>query len=495
VSLVLQRLLVFAVVAWIPFAGADNQSAAEVDISDHCKVSSDNGLIRRSLPCHRFRVPEDYNDPDGPTIELFVVKLEARSRSSDADPVLMLAGGPGQAASSAYIQADRYYRSLNEDRDIYLVDQRGTGASTPFACPEFYDFNIVSEPDTEALADVISSCVAAFGHDPRQFTTAVAIRDFEFIRRELGVEKWNLIGTSYGTRVAYQYALTFPNAIRTMVLDAVVPSDLNIHSQIAANSQFALDSLFERCRTDVNCRRAFPDLAETTTRLFASLKRTPKAVRYEDIASGEAREIQFGAGHLAMIVRLALYQDELIAILPYLIHRAAHKGQYEALARTFLTYEESLKNSISMGMHNSVVCSEDVFDSYPVSETHKNTYLGSAQTDLTKRMCEFWPKGEGLKAPSKAAITIPTVMLSGELDPITPPEYAERMSSSFKHVRAYTLPGQGHGVSAIACMPELIHSFVNDPFSYGELESSCIDQLSAFPFFIDSYGPAVKDER
>lgn len=476
------------------FAGADKGADSGFQ---RCKVASLNNLVRREVLCRGFSVPENYDELGGKKIKLVVFKLTARARNKELDPVLMLAGGPGQAASRAYLNADQNFRDLNQYRDIYLIDQRGTGASTAFDCPAIAN---LGPEDLEQSLDVeplVKSCLADFGHDASQFTTAVSIRDFEHVRTALGLRQWNLVGTSYGTRVAFEYARAFPRSIRSMVLDSVVPPNVVLGAEISQRSQFALDALFERCERDPACRKTFPNLKLVAMSLFESLKAEPVKVVYEDVTQGRMRELNFSDQHLALVVRLALYQDETMATLPLLLQQAS-QGRFSVLAKFYKQYEVQLEDSIHIGLHNSVACSEDIsrFDQGGMQDlgdkaASSKSYLGDKQISFLKSICEYWPKGQALPEVQEPAVSVPTLMLSGELDPVTPPLYAEKLGAYLTDATHIILPGQGHSVSTVSCMPRLIARFVATAKTE-TLPVSCAETLKPFPFFTSVNGPSIE---
>ena len=224
----------------------------------------------RTVQCAWYDVPEDYTAPQGKHIKLFIARLPARKSKKILEPILFLAGGPGQSATASYLHVDRIFKGLAKDRDFYLVDQRGTGHSNYLGCGDAVNEEIaaLTQFDPKLLKDLTKRCLQELPGDSRFYTTSVAIKDFEKIREALNVEQWNLFGVSYGTRSGIHYMRKHPNFIRTALLDSVVPPELAIFSDVALNSQKILSGLYQRCEQDVECNKRFPDLAGEVETLF-----------------------------------------------------------------------------------------------------------------------------------------------------------------------------------------------------------------------------------
>ncbi|WP_158224626.1 alpha/beta hydrolase [Agaribacterium haliotis] len=458
-----------------------------------CARSVSSGWSRRA-ECASTVVPLDYQQPEAEQIELSIVRLKSRRSQPERDPMLMLAGGPGQAASEAFLFADHRYPKLIENRDIYLIDQRGTGDSTAMRCEAMKDADLSVQRDWHELQRLTDECLQQLPADPRFFTTSVAIRDFEYLRKQLGIDQWNLLGVSYGTRVAQHYLRQYPNAIRSVVLDSVLPPDMNFGPDIALESEKALQNLFLRCEADKHCAEHFPDLSTRTRALLQKLKNEPVLqLQLEDLNTGLNQHRDFSHEQLVGMIRLSLYSDESMALLPLLLYQASN-GNVAPLARTAWSYQDSLGEAINLGMHNAVVCSED----YPFYRQQdidipdlERSYMGPMLHRALVKMCERWPQGP-VDDDFKQLVSSdkPVLLISGELDPITPPAYAERAKEKLTNARHVVLPGQGHSASIIACAPDLVAEFVNRA-SAEALPIGCVIELQASAFFLNFNGPFV----
>ncbi len=199
-------------------------------------------LVTESVPaafarCGLLTVPEDPSAPDGPTVDLYVAKIAARSATPRPDPLVLIAGGPGQSTIDFYLQQRGAFEQARRDRDLILLDQRGTGRSaTGFECSVPDDFAL-DTAGGDAIGTFVERCLDTLEHDPRFYTTSVAVQDLEQLRAALGIERWNIYGVSYGTRVALHYVRRFPERVRATVLDGVVPPEVALGPDVAREAQ------------------------------------------------------------------------------------------------------------------------------------------------------------------------------------------------------------------------------------------------------------------
>jgi pimeloyl-ACP methyl ester carboxylesterase len=461
------------------------------DLGFHdCSISHQHKT--RYMECAYLDVPEDYTNPQGARLSLFIARLPAGGARVSADPLLAMEGGPGGSSSVSFSELNRIFRDLARSRDIYLIDQRGTGFSRRQDCElESSLDNALLEFDEDAIRDASRECLQNFKGDPRQYTTSVAIQDFEMVRKALGIAAWNLYGGSYGTRVVQHYMRRYPSAIRTAVLDSVAPPALSLGPDIALQSQAALDAFFELCAADAKCAEQFPDFRYQVNRLLAELKKRPVTVEYEDIKTGGRVEMQFTHGHLMVVIRMVLYKTESLSTLPVMLHQAYALNDFSSLARIVIQITGKISSPIAMGMHNAVVCSEDVpyYEPVPV-DTLAASYIGTQVLDGLRAMCADWPVGV-VDADFKQALhsEIPVLLISGEYDPATPPAYAEEAGKGLVRSKHLIAPGQGHGVAFSGCMPRIIAQFV-DTADVSGLRSDCLSRLEAAPVFINLNGPS-----
>ena len=403
-----------------------------------------------------------------------------------------LAGGPGASAIEFYAAYSGAFEHVRRHRDILLVDQRGTGSSSRMDCDVDEDI-IEGAFSEEQVLEVTRECLAALPHDPRFFTTSVAVTDLEAVRAALGYGPLNLYGVSYGSRVAQHFAKRYPASTRSIVLDGVVPPQIVLGPQIATEAQEALDNIFARCAADENCNERFPGLPHAFQQLREQVEQEPVTVEIPDPVTGRREPVDFGAAELAGAVRLLAYNANSISIVPLLIHTAA-SGNLEPLAAQIRMLAEQMSDALALGMHNAVMCSEDApfYDGMAIDhEALEASYIGVVQLDAITAMCSVWPAGpvdDDFRTP--LATDIPVLLLSGEADPITPPEYAELAMIALEQAQHLTGAKQGHGQAAVGCMPRLIGQFVESPGRLPDEAVDCLERSFVMPFFLDFGGPA-----
>ncbi len=478
-----------ALLAFLPVVAAAQQPTLELE---DCRISAGPAFPGINAKCAEMTRPENPDDPDGATITLKVAVVPALDLDPMPDPVVPIAGGPGQGSISMYAQQRRAFEPLRRNRDILLIDQRGTGESSTMGCP--VDEDVVEGVfSTEETTRLSAECLEQLPHDPRYFTTSVAVRDIDAVREALGYPALNLYGVSYGSRVAQHYARRFPETTRTVIIDGVIPPDLPLGPDIAIESQKALDSVIDRCTEEPACAAAFPDLADTFDVLLADLEANPRQVTVLNPISGSPEEITFGTVQMGAALRLMLYSPDSISMIPLMINAAANDN-FTPLAASMLMVVGSLGESLSIGMHNSVMCTEDVpryasmgFDASQLDDT----YMGPMQFEALNAICAAWPEGfidDDLH--ELLEVDMPVLLLSGTADPITPPDYALRSMVKLKNARHIVGVKQGHGQVAVGCMPYLLADFV-EAADTAAVDDSCFQERShVMPFLVDFTGPS-----
>jgi pimeloyl-ACP methyl ester carboxylesterase len=470
------------------------RGAAAADLAlERCRLVAEHAPAAFAR-CGTLAVPENPAAPDGRTVEIFVARVPSLSSSPRPDPLVLIAGGPGESTVDMYLQLRGAFDVARRERDVILVDQRGTGRSAAgFACEVPEDLSL-DATGAAKLGSYIDRCVAELEHDPRFYTTSVAVQDLERVRAALGIEQWNLYGVSYGTRVAQHYLRRFPAHTRAVVLDGVVPPEIALGPDIAREAQRALEQIFARCAADDGCRGQFANLPMEFRELLARLEAAPVALpgSAPSAAATDARAVgaaeQFSAPQLRGLVRLLSYNAATIALLPALLHEA-YAGNYAPLANQASTTLRGLPESLSFPMSNSVICTEDVpFAAAGARDGLGDTYLGTTIVDALGAICARWPAG-AIDADFKTPVVSerPVLLLSGSNDPITPPEYAARVAATLAHSTQLVGRDQGHGLVAIGCVPRLLRAFVENPDK--SLDAACLAVESPTPFFLSLLGP------
>lgn len=460
---------------------------AEPDIvlSD-CMLAMPGTVLRITAQCGTLDVFENRESNSGRQISLNIAVLPAISRSPQPDPLFFLAGGPGQAATETYPLLARTFRDINRDRDIVLVDQRGTGSSNPLRCE--FPANTPEDADLKPLLENCLDEIEAFAA-PEHYTTEIAMQDLDQVREKLGYDQINIYGVSYGTRAAFAYMRMFPERLRAVVLDGLAPPQLALGLAVAADAQRSIDLIFARCAANPACDEAFPNLEGTFNALISALEAEPVTVSLPHPNTGESTEFTLDADGVAIAVRLMSYSPESVAMLPLLIHTAQVDGNFTPLAAQFLMTSSDLDTSINNAMGYSVLCAEDEPFFTNVDSANANTYLGNLQTDSLKDVCDVWPH-EPVPAAMKTPVSVdaPVLLLSGEFDPVTPPAYGDLAAETLPNSLHLVAPESGHNVVTRGCLPNLVEQFVENA-SFAELDTACVAEIEPFPFFINFSGP------
>jgi len=458
---------------------------------EECRISAGRGFPGIKARCGTLERHEDPSDPSSPLLQLYVAVVPALTLEPAPDPFVPIAGGPGQASTVFYANFAAAFEKVRRNRDIVLMDQRGTGKSAAMTCD--VDEEIIEGRFSyeKTVADT-ETCLAALPHDPRFFTTSVAVADLEALRVALGYTQFNLYGISYGSRVAQHFLRQHPESTRSVVLDGVVAPQMALGPDIAIDAQNTLDIIFDRCAEDFHCAQRFPDIRMELANLKLRLAEEPITLTLPNPVTGHVDSLDFGDAEMAGALRLLSYHPTTAALLPLLIHEAANEN-FAPLAAQFMVIAENMSEAINIGMHNAVVCTEDApyFAGEGVTRDALDaTYIGPIQLDALAAMCSVWPPGvmdDGFK--TAVSSDVPVLLLSGEADPVTPPAYAELAAVDLGNARHLIGRKQGHGQAPRGCMPEIIGRFV-DSASVDELATDCLERLHAMPFFLDFAGPS-----
>ena len=439
--------------------------------------------------CGVLTVPEDRAHPEGARIELSIAVVPALNRRATAAPLFLLAGGPGQGATAMYVGFAAAFARVNHDHDIVLVDQRGTGASAPLSCDYPEDWRA---PDDlmPALRQATLTCLHRYGERVRFYTSSAAVADLEAVREALQLRSIDLYAVSYGTRVAELYMRRHPDAVHAAILDGVTVPEQAIGPDTPLDGERALDLIVGRCKNSQDCASAYPQLQQDLDGLRLKFGPQKSSLVIDDPNSGLPLTVEFNRNLLNASLRFLSYSATQASLLPTLIHRAAQGVLAPLAAQTVMTARQ-VGDQLASGMQNSVICSEDVpFFAGAVDRTAiARTYQGADQVEAFVEICKLWPRGPvdaDLHNPLRSAI--PTLLLSGEADPVTPPADAQRLARGLSRHRLLILSGEGHGQVATGCVPRLMAEFLSaaEP---EKLDAACLQGHRAPPFFVNMTGP------
>ncbi len=456
-----------------------------------CRLEHPQRMSSVAARCGALRVAEDPTQPSGRRIELRVAVVPALNRRAEAAPLFLLAGGPGQAASDLYVSYAGAFARINRNHDIVLVDQRGTGRSAPLACQYPDDWGPASV-ELPALRQATLACLQKFGSRVRYYTSSVAVQDLEQVRRALGYPQIDLYAASYGTRMAELYMRRYPGSTHAAILDGVTYPQQAIGPDTPLDGERALNLILTRCLAAPDCAAAYPDVRRDLEALRRRFGPETAALTLTDPSSGLALAIEFNHSVLSAALRFLSYNSTEASLLPTLIHQAA-AGQLAPLAAQTVMMARQVHDQLASGMQISVVCSEDVpfFAADQIDRARlAQTYQGTDQLDALTEICKLWPRGPVDPAlHSTLHSAVPSLLLSGEADPVTPPADAERLAQGLGRHRHLVLPGEGHGQLATGCVPRLMAEFLDaaDPLAF---DATCLERHHPAPFFVGMSGPS-----
>ncbi len=436
--------------------------------------------------CGKFPVWENRAASSGRRLELNVLVLPALGEETLPDPLVFLAGGPGDASTEAAGGLALFMKPLRERRDILLVDQRGTGESAALRCA------YQEEPgrEREYLSDMwppegVRRCrdELSASADLTQYTTPIAADDLDEARAALGYPQLNLLGVSYGTRAAMVYAARHPRHVRTLTLLGAVPTDAKMPFELAEATEAALDGLFADCAAEPACHAAFPDPSGDLAGVLARLEGGPVEVAIEK--GGEEIPMRLNRAAFVQTLRYMLYDASLPPRVPLVVSRAA-AGDFAPVAELAYEWSRNLSH-MPEGIYLSITCAEDVpfFDLEEARRRAAGTMIGALRADLQKAACELWPRAS-LPADYFVpfASEAPTLLLVGQLDPASPPHWSRRIAGGLANALLIEVPHGAHdftGLPGGECLDPSILRFIEQG-SLAGLDASCVSGAHRPPF-------------
>ncbi|HYR10393.1 MAG TPA: alpha/beta hydrolase, partial [Longimicrobium sp.] len=410
--------------------------------------------------CGTVRVPENRERP-GRMLALNVVVLPARSAAPVREAIAVFGGGPGQAATDMGWAGEKF-DALRGERDILFVDQRGTGRSAPLQC------QLRDEADPQSyLGDYLppertARCLEELRQrtDLTRYGYLELAQDTEAVRTALGYTRLDLWGASYGTRAAQVYMRAYPRSVRSVVLEGVVPPGFYQPQGYAQAMEAALVGLEDDCGADAACAAAFPGFAREVRAVADRLERTPGTAEILDPETGERLRLTLTRDTYADLIRRMLYSVGSAAQIPYVVHRA-YLGDYRPAVRTALQDRRGYQQYLYWGLSLSITCSEDVpfVDRRAAARDNGRTLLGDWRVRQQVAACRGWPT---YSVPADyhrpAPSPIPTLLVSGELDPVTPASGGEAAAALLPNSLHVVVPSAAHsygGMSGGECVDSL----------------------------------------
>lgn len=455
---------------------------ASAETSTHpCHVEN----LETYVQCGTLDTPLDYKDPDGEQISVGFVILPSFNASSTRPPLFFLAGGPGQAATSLAAQIDNMFADARAERDIVLIDQRGTGRSAPLDCDVEPDMGLAAAED---LFDrgILEACVAQLPSGIRHFTTANAIRDFERVRSHLGYTQIDLYGGSYGSRAAFAYLALAGDAVRSVIIDGIAPPDVPI-GLFGDSAAAAFERALQRCNANSRCHEAFPDLRADFTQVDAQLRDEPINTQLPHPTTGEITDFRLWHGQFISLIRLLLYSPDTVALLPGMLNAAA-EGDYRPLASLMASTTASM--DINMLLNLTIVCNEDFprFSEAAIERDVDNSFGRDTSYRLWSQACPLMPSFPvDLTWMEAGPFPQPALLLSGAGDPVTPPSNGERAAEQFDTQRHIVVENAAHIVASSDCGGDLIAAFL-EAQSPDAVETVCVDEIPGQRFVLNPLG-------
>lgn len=441
--------------------------------------------------CGLIRVPENPEASDGRTIELAVVVVPASGDDPQPSPVFVLAGGPGQGAASLAQYVAPRLALVGRSHDLVFVDLRGTGASSPLEC-EFEDYESLGDLlAAKVHPERVAGCLTSYADaDLRRYSTEQQMADLEQVRAELGYEQINLLAISYGTRAALTYVKRHPERVRSMVLDGVVPLDVDVYKQIPASSEQALARVLADCRDDVECSAVYPGLERELEQVLTELATLRRLIEVPHPRSGVIERVEVTREGFLGALRMALYSPDSSALIPLIIH-AAHRGDFGPIAALTLASSRNAK-SLSLGLYLTISCAEEMqgVDAAALHEAVAGLrWFGDQSLLELADICKQWTPAAvppDVREPTHA--TAPTLLLSGAYDPVTPPRFGEHVAAQLGDARHVVIEHGHHSLSWRGCAPRLLAEFFADPRP-ATLDAACMTEQPARRFFLSPNGP------
>lgn len=447
--------------------------------TDTCYVEG----VSDRLNCGFVTVPENPNKPDGKQIQVHYVVLPAVKNVNHEEALLAIAGGPGQSAIDNAAGFDAMLSKVRQQRDILLIDQRGTGRSNLLTCDEGAQSPLSFDDDNADTLAETQKCLAKIDADVTQYGSLNAIKDFEAVRQHLGYKKLHVYGISYGTRMAQLYMRLYPAHLATVTLDGIVPMQQSV-LEIGASIDRGFDLLFKDCQETTACHAQFPELKAEFDQVAASLAKAPVMENVYDPVTGEKTMLTMTRGKFYGSIRMALYQANVRALVPHAIHQAAKHNFQPILGLYSLTIDNA---GMAMGMHASVVCGEDMHRITPaMREQAQHSFMGKTMLEGLEATCEVWKVpavDDSFSEPISS--DIPTLLLSGEIDPATPPSWGELAMEKLTNAKHFVAPYATHGVAYQTCANNLIADLVRSG-SVKDLDGECLKKDVRRSFYLNA---------
>jgi pimeloyl-ACP methyl ester carboxylesterase len=457
-------------------SNVDEKNNDEILTLENCHLKG----IQSQVQCGTLKVPENYNLPNGEKISVNFAVLPAIDNSQNKTPLMFLAGGPGQAAVELAAHIFTTFNEIRKSHDIILVDQRGTGKSHPLECDDNSTSNVYDIIPENFSEQELKDCLAQFKGDFSQYNSENAIRDFDAVRGALGHNKIHIYGGSYGTRAGLVYMRMFPDSLKSVVLDSVGPIEVPIGTfgQSAARS---FNLLLDSCQNDDHCNAAYPDLATEYKAVVARLEQAPIKLEIAHPRLGTKTDFVLSRSKFISNLRLQLYSMQTRTLVPLIIHQA-FLGNYQPMIGLIAMSDGGI--GMYVGLTLNIVCNEDLpkITQAMFTADANNDFGGNDSHNAWLQACPLWPKYSVDESfYNSVTANIPTLILSGNLDPVTPPSNGEKSAATLTNSHHIVSKHSAHIVASTACGVDIVNEFLETLNPKG-LDESCLAELKGETF-------------
>lgn len=452
------------------------------------------GSISKELRCTTVDRPRDPNNAAAGSFPLAVTVIPGRGKvQGGTPPLFLLAGGPGQGARSAFGQRNDLIKAWNRGRDIVLVDIRGTGDSDAIECDTQgqYPEDLSVENQTRLAAETLKKCRASMApRKPKHYYTPLIADDLNAVRQALGYPKISLYGSSYGTRLALEYARRHDAHTHRLVLDGVAPVSLALPWNVAQSFERSWSKISDYCEADAACSARFPEVRASLRRLIDKT-RTQEGKQYRIDSPSRDLQQRFSpkAKSIAQLFVAPSYSPILWALMPLAVDKAI-QGDW----RTIMGILDQGDPGVNQLVLYSIVCNEDrgAWPSQEPGPEIERTALGSTQIDAAKLICPHFKGDMALPADYYEAVRSDkaVLLLSGEADPVTPPSYAKEVQKHLPNSLEITVPFTGHNTVNTDCVQGIVDDFLkaDEPL---KVDSECVASTPRPFFFTNLNGPSL----
>jgi pimeloyl-ACP methyl ester carboxylesterase len=448
--------------------------------------------IRQQVQCGTLVSPENYAQANGAQIDVNFVVLPAIDSSQEKLPLMFLAGGPGQAAAELAGHIYKGFNEIRKTRDLILIDQRGTGKSHPLECDDSLEVDPYTGVSEDFTVSDVEQCLSQVTGELSQYNSENAIRDFDAVRAALGHQQIHIYGGSYGTRAGLVYMRMFPASIKSVVLDSVGPIEVPI-GLFGQSVEQSFNKLLVNCQSDDSCAAQYPNLAKEFSEVSAKLLQSPVSIDIAHPRLGTKTTFNISQDKFIFTIQMQLYSMQTRSLIPLLIHQA-YLGDYKPLAGLIAQSEGGM--GVYTVLHFNIVCNED----YPkISESMKvedanNSFAQGLSLEMVGKVCSAWPKYQ----PSNdfyqtVTADIPTLILSGDLDPVTPASNGEKSDKNLPNSHHIIAKNNAHIVASTACGISIVNEFLEKQTPKG-LDESCLQDIPEETFMIGLNGGALSDK-